>query len=341
MDKKELDWSNLTFDYTETDASYYADFIDGQWSEGKITSDHTITLNEGASIFQYCQECFEGLKTYETVDGSIVVFRPEENAKRMADSALGLSMPPYPIKDFLKGIDEVVKANLSYVPPYGTGASLYLRPIMIGTTPVIGVKPSKEYQFRIIATPVGPYFKNGIKPVSLLVTDYDRAAPNGTGHLKAGLNYAMSMKAYSIAKSKGFDENLYLDAATRTYVEESGGANIIFVTEDNKVVSPKSDTILPSVVKRSLLVVARDYLGLETEERPVRIDEVKNFKEAGLCGTGAVISPVGRIVNGNEEILLPSGMEKIGPIMKKLYDTLTDIQGGVIEAPNGWLRKIK
>ena len=250
-------------------------------------------------------------------------------------------MPVFPEDKFVKAIKETVKANAAYVPPYGSGATLYVRPYMFASSAVIGVKPAEEYQFRVLTTPVGPYFKGGAKPITIKVSDFDRAAPHGTGHIKAGLNYAMSLHAIVTAHAEGFDENMYLDAATRTKVEETGGANFIFVTKDNKVVTPKSNSILPSITRRSIMRVAKEYLGLEVEEREVFIDEVKDFAECGLCGTAAVISPVGKIVNHGEEICFPSGMDEMGPITKKLYETLTGIQMGRIEAPEGWLVEIK
>ena len=290
---------------------------------------------------QYCQEVFEGLKAYRTKEGHIVTFRPDLNAKRMYDSAKRLEMPPFPEERFLEAVDKVVLANEAWVPPFGSGATLYIRPYMFASSPVIGVKPAAEYQFRMFTTPVGPYFKGGAKPITITVSDFDRAAPRGTGHIKAGLNYAMSIHPLMEAHRNGFDENMYLDAATRTYVEETGGANFIFITKDKKVVTPKSNSILPSITRRSLLYVAEHYLGLKTEERPVAFDEVKDFAEVGLCGTAAVISPVGRICRGETVINIPSGMEGMGEITKKLYDTLTGIQMGELEAPEGWIRKIK
>ena len=212
---------------------------------------------------------------------------------------------------------------------------------MFGSNPVIGVKPAEEYQFRILVTPVGPYFKGGAKPLTIRVSDFDRAAPHGTGHIKAGLNYAMSLHAIVDAHHKGFDENMYLDPATRTKVEETGGANFIFITKDGKLVTPKSDSILPSITRRSLMVVAEKYLGLTVEHREVYLDELKDFAECGLCGTAAVISPVGKIVDHDREICFPSGMEEMGPVTKKLYDTLTGIQAGKIEAPEGWIYTIE
>lgn len=341
MAKKDLDWANIGFGYRETDKRYVSDFKDGAWDDGILTSDANVVINECAGVLQYAQTIFEGMKAYTTEDGRIVTFRPDLNAKRMADSAARLKMPVFPEERFVEAIRQVVLANADYVPPYGSGATLYLRPYMFGTNPVIGVKPAAEYQFRIFTTPVGPYFKGGINPLTIRVSDFDRAAPNGTGHVKAGLNYAMSMYAIVDAHEKGFDENLYLDPQTRTKVEETGGANFLFVTKDGKVVTPKSDTILPSITRRSLTFVAREYLGLEVEEREVLFDEVRDFAECGLCGTAAVISPVGKIVNHDEEICMPSGMNNIGPVIRKLYDTLTGIQMGRLEAPEGWIYEIK
>ena len=290
---------------------------------------------------RYAQTVFEGMKAYTTEKGQIVVFRPDLNAERMVNSAKRLEMPPFPQDRFVDAVKQVVKANEGYVPPYGSGATLYIRPYMFGSDAVIGVKPANEYQFRIFCTPVGPYFKGGAKPITIRVSDYDRAAPNGTGHIKAGLNYAMSLHAIVEAHEQGYAENMYLDSATRTKVEETGGANFLFVTKDGKVVTPKSSTILPSITRRSLVYVAKEYLGLEVEERPVYFDEVKDFAECGLCGTAAVISPVGKIVDHGKEICLPSGMDEMGPVTKKLYETLTGIQMGRIEAPKGWIQVIE
>lgn len=340
MEKKNLDWANIGFAYRTTDMRYVSNYRDGKWDEGCLTADPTITLNECAGILQYCQEVFEGLKAYTTEDGHIVTFRPDLNAERMIDSAKRLEMPPFPKERFLEAIDQVVAANAQWVPPYGSGATLYIRPYMFASSPVIGVKPAEEYQFRVFATPVGPYFKGGAKPLTLCVSDFDRAAPHGTGHIKAGLNYAMSLHAYVTAHNNGFDENMFLDPASRTFVEETGGANFLFVDKNGKIVIPKSDSILPSITRRSLVCVARDILGLEVEERQVRLDELESFAECGLCGTAAVISPVGRVVDHGREINFASGMEEMGPTIKKLYDTLTGIQMGRLEGPEGWIRRI-
>lgn len=340
MEKKDLDWGNMGFSYMPTDKRYVADYKNGSWGEGALTSDANVVLNECAGILQYCQECFEGLKVYTTEDGSIVAFRPDLNAERMADSAARLEMPPFPKERFLEAVDQVVKANASWVPPYGSGATLYLRPFMFASGPVIGVKPSEEYQFRLFATPVGPYFKGGIRPLTLCVSDFDRAAPRGTGHVKAGLNYAMSLYALMKAHEEGYDENLFLDPATRTYVEETGGANFLFVTKDGQLVTPQSDSILPSITRRSLVYAAEHYLGLTVTQRPVKLEELQDFAECGLCGTAAVISPVGKIVDHTREISFPSGMNEMGPVTRKLYDTLTGIQMGTVKAPEGWIRRI-
>ena len=341
MEKKNIDWSNLGFGYVPTDYRYVSVFKDGAWDEGKITEDSNIVLNECAGVFQYAQTIFEGLKAYTTEDGHIVTFRPDLNAERMNNSAARLEMPTLPEGRFVEAVTKVVEANENVVPPYGSGATLYIRPYMMGTNPVIGVKPADEYMFRVFSTPVGPYFKGGVKPLTIKVSDFDRAAPHGTGHIKAGLNYAMSLHAIVTAHKEGFDENMYLDPGTRTKVEETGGANFLFVTKDGGVVTPKSDSILPSITRRSLVYVAKEYLGLKVEEREVFFDEVKDFAEAGLCGTAAVISPVGKIVDHGKEIAFPSGMTEMGPVTKKLYDTLTGIQMGRIEAPKGWIHVIK
>lgn len=338
---KDMDWANIGFGYMQTDKRYVSNYKDGAWDDGVLTEDATVTISECAGVLQYAQTIFEGLKAYTTEDGHVVVFRPDLNAKRMKDSAERLEMPVFPQDRFIDAVIKTVEANIEYVPPYGSGATLYIRPYMFGSNPVIGVKPADEYQFRVFCTPVGPYFKGGAKPIVIKVSDFDRAAPHGTGHIKAGLNYAMSLHAIVTAHAEGFAENMYLDAATRTKVEETGGANFLFITKDNKIVVPKSDSILPSITRRSLVYVAKEYLGLEVEEREVFFEEVKEFAECGLCGTAAVISPVGKINDHGNEICFPSGMEDMGPVTKKLYDTLTGIQMGRMKAPEGWILTIK
>lgn len=343
VEKKDLDWGNLSFSYMETDYSYVSNWKDGEWDEGTLTPDHTVTMSECAGILHYCQECFEGLKAYTTESGDVVCFRPDLNAERMYDTAERLCMPPFPKDRFVDAVKQVVEANLAWVPPFGSGATLYIRPLMFATGEVIGVKPATEYQFRILVTPVGPYYKGGAVPISICVSKYDRAAPHGTGNVKAGLNYAMSLRANVEAHENGFAENLYLDSQSRTYVEEAGGANIIFVAKDGTLVVPQShtDSILPSITRRSLVAVARDILGMKVDERPVLFSEVANgdFIEAGLCGTAAVISPVGKITC-DDQVIDISGMEAAGPVMTKLRNTLTGIQTGELEGPEGWVVKI-
>jgi branched-chain amino acid aminotransferase len=341
MQKKDVDWGGIGFGYIKTDKRYVSNYRNGAWDEGGLIDDANIVMSECAGVLQYSQSVFEGLKAYTTEDGHIVCFRPDLNAQRMYDSAQRLEMPPFDKDRFVEAVAEVVKANDAWVPPYGYGATLYIRPYMFGINPVIGVKPADEYQFRIFTTPVGAYFKGGAKPIRIMVSDFDRAAPRGTGNIKAGLNYAMSLHAIVHAHAEGFSENVYLDPATRTKIEETGGANVIFVDADGNLVVPKSDSILPSITRRSIVYVAQKYLGLKVTEREVLLSETKDFKEMGLCGTAAVISPVASINDHGKEILFPENQEKMGPTLQKLYDTLTGIQMGRIEAPEGWVRVIE
>ncbi|NMF25174.1 branched-chain amino acid aminotransferase [Olsenella umbonata] len=340
MEKKDIDWGNLGFAYQPTDYSYVSNYKDGKWDEGALTTDHSITLSECAGIFHYCQEVFEGLKAYTTEKGDIVCFRPDQNAKRMANSARRIVMPPFPEDRFVDAVEQVVRANAAWVPPFGSGATLYIRPLMIATGNVIGVKPADEYQFRILVTPVGAYYKGGVKPVKVQVSKYDRAAPHGTGNIKAGLNYAMSLLPSVEAHAAGYADNMFLDPETRTYVEESGGANFLFVDKDGNLVVPQShtDSILPSITRRSLVDVAENYLGIKVTQRPVRFDEIDQFVECGMCGTAAVISPVGEVDSDDKKVVY--GMEHVGPVMKKLRETLTGIQSGEIEDKFGWVHKI-
>ena len=336
MEKKNIDWSSLGFSYVQTDMRYVSNYKNGAWDDGCLTDQANVTMSECACVLQYAQTCFEGMKAYTTQDGHIVCFRPDLNAQRMAASCRRLKMPVFPEDRFVKAVVETVRANAAWVPPYGSGASLYLRPFMFGSDAIIGVKPANEFQFRVFATPVGPYFKGGIKPLKLRICDYDRAAPRGTGHVKAGLNYAMSLYAIVDAHEQGYDENVYLDSGSRTFIEETGGANIVFI-KGNTLVTPKSDTILPSITRRSLVQVAKDYLGMEVEEREVALSEIGDFTECGLCGTAAVISPVGTIVDHGKEV----NYAGFGPTIQKLYDTLTGIQMGRIPAPEGWIEVIE
>ena len=340
MEKKDLDWGKLSFAYMHTDYSYVSDYRDGAWDAGTLTTDHSLHLSECAGIFHYCQEVFEGLKAYTTKAGDIVCFRPDQNARRMHDSAKRLIMPPFPEDRFVDAVEQVVRANAAWVPPFGSGATLYIRPFMVATGDVIGVAPADEYQFRILVTPVGPYYAGGVKPVKLQVSKYDRAAPHGTGNIKAGLNYAMSLLPSIEAHAAGYADNMFLDPQTRTYVEESGGANILFVTKDGKLVVPQSftDSILPSVTRRSLVDVAQRMLGMEVEQRPVTFAEIDQFVECGMCGTAAVISPVGEVDADDRKVVY--GMDHVGPVMAKLRETLVGIQSGEIEDQFGWVHRI-
>lgn len=340
MEKKNIEWEKLGFGYTPTDYRWQSNWKDGSWDEGGLVTDPQLHLLESACVFHYSQSCFEGLKAYTTKDGHIVTFRPDMNAARMAGTARRLEMPAYPEDKFVQAVVETVRANAAWVPPFGTGCSLYIRPVMIGSGPQIGVAPAPDFVFRVFVMPVGAYFKGAVKPLKICVSDYDRAAPRGTGHVKAGLNYAMSLYPTMEAHRRGFAENLYLDPATRTYVEETGGTNIIFVDKDNTVVVPQSASILPSITRRSLVYVAEHYLGLKVVERPVALEEVKDFKECALCGTAAVLAPVGEIHTHDGVISLPSGMEKMGEISGKLRETLTGIRACEIEAPEGWIVKV-
>ncbi len=345
MEKKNLDWGNLSFAYQPTDYSYVCNYKNGAWEEGFLTADHTITVSECGGIFHYCQEVFEGLKAYTTHDGRIVCFRPDMNAQRMAASARRLCMPAFPEDVFVEAVKQVVAHNAAWVPPYGSGATLYIRPFMIATGEVIGVKPADEYQFRILVTPVGPYFKGGETSITVTIPDYDRAAPHGTGNIKAGLNYAMSLYPYEKAHEAGYAENMYLDSATRTYVEETGGANVLFVNKEGTLVVPKSatDSILPSITRRSLVELARDVLGITVDERPVKFQEVLDgsFVECGLCGTAAVISPVARVAKeGFCDVSFPQSSNGCGPVLKRLRETLAGIQACDILGPDGWVVEI-
>ena len=339
---KNIDWANLPFGYQVTDKRFVANYKNGAWDAGELTSDATVHISECAGVLQYAQTCFEGLKAYTTKDGRIVTFRPDLNADRMASSCERLEMPVFPKERFVQAVLDTVKANIDWVPPFGSGATLYIRPYMFGSNAVIGVKPADEYQFRILVTPVGPYFKGGVKPIKVRISDLDRAAPHGTGDIKAGLNYAMSLHNIVDAHKCGYAENMYTDPATQTFIEETGGANILFVSKDGKkIVTPKSNSILPSITRRSLLVVAKDYLGLEVEERQVNKEELADFAEVGLCGTAAVISPIGQIDDHGKSIMVPSGMDSIGPVLGKLRETLTGIQMGELKAPEGWVVEIQ
>ena len=337
MEKKNIDWGNIGFAYMPTDMRYVANFKDGKWDEGGLTADSNVVINECAGILQYCQECFEGLKAYTTEDGSIVTFRPDLNAERMMNSASRLEMPPFPKERFLEAVDQVVRANAAWVPPYGSGATFYLRPYMFASGPVIGVKPSQEYQFRLFGTPVGPYFKGGFAATPYVITrKYDRAAPLGTGIYKVGGNYAASLRANKKAHDLGYSCEFYLDAKEKKYIDECGAANF-FGIKDNTYITPKSSSILPSITNKSLMQLAED-MGIKVERRPIPEEELETFEEAGACGTAAVISPIQRIddlENGKSYVISKDG--KPGPICTKLYNKLRGIQYGDEPDTHGWV----
>lgn len=336
----DIDWSTLGFSYFKTDYSYVSKWKDGCWDEGKLTEDHQLTISESSTALHYGQQCFEGLKAYRTKSGKIQLFRPDENAKRMMESCRRVLMPEVPVEKFVDACIQVVKANEAFVPPYGSGATLYLRPFVIGVGDNLGVKPAPEYLFCIFCSPVGPYFKGGMAPVNFTISDYDRAAPYGTGAAKVGGNYAGSLLPHRLAVQRGFADCIYLDPATHTKIEEVGAANFFGITKDDQFITPKSPSILPSITKYSLMHIAKAYLNMEVKERDVLVERLDEFKEAGACGTAAVITPIGGIEYKNHLHVFHSETE-VGPVTKKLYDTLYSIQFGDIEAPEGWLVEVK
>ena len=338
--KVNIDWNNLGFEYIKTDFRYISTWKNGSWDEGHLTEDNMLTISEASCALHYGQQCFEGLKAYRTKNGDIQLFRPNRNAARLNDSLNKLLMPEIPEEKFIDACMQVVKANEHYVPPYGTGGTLYLRPFVIGVGDNIGVKPAPEYIFCVFCLPVGAYFKGGMTPCNFLIADYDRAAPHGTGGQKVGGNYAASMQPHKIAADRGFADCIYLDPATRTYIEEVGAANFFGITKNNEFVTPKSPSVLPSITKYSLMEIAEKYLNMPVYERKVPIDSLDEFKEAGACGTAAVITPIGGIEYKGELHVFYSETE-VGPITKELYRILCGIQFGDVEAPEGWIYKVK
>ncbi|HBI03200.1 MAG TPA: branched chain amino acid aminotransferase, partial [Paenibacillaceae bacterium] len=322
-----LDWENLGFLYRETNANYVSYWKDGAWDEGKLVEEKMLTISMASPALHYGQQCFEGLKAYRRKDGTIGLFRPDQNAKRMQDTCRRLLMPEVSEEKFIEAVKMVVKANEEFVPPYGSGATLYIRPFIIGVGDNIGVKPATEYIFCVFVTPVGPYFKGGMTPIKMVVTDYDRAAPHGTGAVKVGGNYAASLLPHEIAAKEGYSDCVYLDPKTHTKIEEVGAANFIGITKENVLVTPKSPSILPSITKYSLLYIAENIFGMKVEERDVYINNLDEFVEAGACGTAAVISPLGSLTVGDEKHVFYSETE-VGPVVKKLYNHLIGIQYG-------------
>lgn len=337
---KNIDWQNLGFSYIKTDYRFIARWKDGAWDNGELSTDDVLHIHEGSTALHYGQQCFEGLKAYRCKDGSVNLFRPDQNAARLQRSCDRLLMPQVPTELFIRACKEVVKANDEWLAPYGTGATLYLRPFVIGVGENIGVRTAPEFIFCVFCCPVGAYFKGGLAPSNFLVSDYDRAAPAGTGAAKVGGNYAASLYPGKLAKEKNFADCIYLDPKTHTKIEEVGSANFFGITKDNKFITPDSPSILPSITKYSLLYLAKERLGLEAIEGDVYIDQLDQFTEAGACGTAAVITPIGAIQYGDNYHIFYSETD-VGPITKRLYDELVGIQFGDVEAPEGWIVKVE
>ncbi|EKY23227.1 branched-chain amino acid aminotransferase [Clostridium celatum] len=335
-----IDWNNLGFNYIKTDFRYISTWKDGAWDDGHLSEDNMLTISEASCALHYGQQCFEGLKAYRTKNGDIQLFRPNRNAARLNDSLRKLLMPEIPEEKFIDAVMQVVKANEHFVPPYGTGGTLYIRPFVIGVGDNIGVKPAPEYIFCVFCLPVGAYFKGGMTPCNFMIADYDRAAPHGTGGQKVGGNYAASMQPHKIAADRGFADCIYLDPATRTNIEEVGAANFFGITKNNEFVTPLSPSVLPSITKYSLMEIAEKYLNMKVIEREIPIDSIDEFTEAGACGTAAVITPIGGIEYKGKLHVFYSETE-VGPITKELYRILCGIQFGDVEAPEGWIYKVK
>ncbi|KXU02385.1 Branched-chain amino acid aminotransferase [Streptococcus constellatus] len=335
-----LDWGNLGFSYMKLPYRYLAYYKNGQWEKGELTEDATLHMSESSACLHYGQQAFEGMKAYRTKDGSVQLFRPDQNAKRLQRTSDRLLMPQVPTDMFIDAVKQVVRANEEYVPPYGTGGTLYIRPLLLGVGDIIGVKPADEYIFTVFAMPVGNYFKGGLQPTNFLIQEeYDRAAPHGTGAAKVGGNYAGSFVPGQYAKTNGFSDVIYLDPATHTKIEEVGSANFFGITADNEFITPLSPSILPSITKYSLLYLAEHRLGMKAIEGDIFIDDLDKFVEAGACGTAAVISPIGGVQHGDEFHVFYSETE-VGPVTRKLYDELTGIQFGDVKAPEGWIVKV-
>ncbi|MGQ1889461.1 branched-chain amino acid aminotransferase [Thermophagus sp. OGC60D27] len=332
-----IDWSNLSFSYLDTDYNVRCYYRNGKWGELEVSSSSQINIHMAATALHYGQEAFEGLKAFRGKDGRIRIFRIEDNARRLLSSSDGIMMAEVPEELFVKAVKKVVKLNAHFVPPYESGASLYIRPLLIGSGPKVGVQPADEYLFLVFVTPVGPYFKEGFKLTNIAVMrEYDRAAPQGTGNIKVGGNYAASLRAGMLAKEKGYSAVLYLDSREKKYIDECGPANF-FGIKNNTYITPESRSILPSITNKSLIQMAQD-MGLKTERRPIPFEEIGTFEEVGQCGTAAVISPVGKIDDlDNNKSYSFSKDGKPGPISTKLYHKLRAIQYGDEPDPYGWV----
>lgn len=341
--KKELNWAELGFQYRQTDFRFSATYSDGAWSAGELLESPLIAVHEGAPALHYAQQCFEGMKAQTAPDGRVLLFRPELNSERMNQTAERLLMPQVPLELFLRGVEQAVRANHAWIPPYGSGAALYVRPMLIGVGENLGLRPAKTFEFRVFVSPVGPYYKSaGLAVISLAVSDFDRAAPAGTGAFKAGANYAGGLLATRHAQALGANEALYLDSKTRTYIDEAGSANIVVAMKGNRLVSPKSNAILPSVTRRSVMTLAEEQMKMQVENRPIDLRaELAEFDEVAACGTAAVLSPVGKIwVDGEWHAFYGNG-EKVGPVMQNLYDLLVGIQRGELADVHGWTREVR
>ncbi|MFL1503976.1 branched-chain amino acid aminotransferase [Pseudomonas sp. O64] len=339
MGNESINWDNLGFDYIKTDKRFLQVWKNGEWQAGTLTDDNVLHISEGSTALHYGQQCFEGLKAYRCKDGSINLFRPDQNAARMQRSCARLLMPHVPTEDFIEACKQVVKANERFIPPYGSGGALYLRPFVIGTGDNIGVRTAPEFIFSVFAIPVGAYFKGGLVPHNFQISTFDRAAPQGTGAAKVGGNYAASLMPGAEAKKSGFADAIYLDPMTHSKIEEVGSANFFGITHDNQFITPKSPSVLPGITRLSLIELAQSRLGLKVVEGEVFIDKLDHFKEAGACGTAAVISPIGGIQYNGKLHVFHSETE-VGPITQKLYKELTGVQTGDVEAPAGWIVKV-
>lgn len=337
-----LDWSELGFHYRPTELRFRAIWRDGDWSEGELIRSEIIPVHEGAPALHYAQQCFEGLKAQSAPDGRVLLFRPELNAERMREAASRLLIPEIPESLFLRGVEEAVRANRQWVPPHGYGAALYIRPMLIGVGENLGLKTAREFEFRVFVSPVGPYYSNsGMGVISLAVSDIDRAAPAGTGSYKVGANYAGGLLATLEAQRQGANEALYLDSGSRRFIDEAGSANILVAMDDNRLVTPKSEAVLPSVTRRSLMVIAEQELGMTVEHRAIDLRaEIDSFREVAACGTAAVLAPVGRILVDGQWHHFHDNGDSVGPVMQQLYDRLVSLQRGERDDPYGWTRAV-
>jgi branched-chain amino acid aminotransferase len=342
VNKKPLNWAVLGFQYQRTDYRFRAVHENGVWGEGELITDENIPIHEGAPSIHYAQQCFEGMKAQTSADGRVLLFRPDLNSERMDLAAKRLLMPQVPENLFLEAVEETVRANYAWIPPFGSGASLYIRPMLIGVGENLGLNPAQKFEFRVFVCPVGPYYKEaGLAVISLAVSEMDRAAPNGTGSFKVGANYAGGLLATRAAQALGANEALYLDSMEGRYIDEAGSANIIVAMKDGSFASPKSDAILPSITRRSIMILAKEELGLKVEDRPIDLRaEFSQFQEMAACGTAAVLSPVGKVwFDACWHNVYQDG-DSIGPIMQELYDLLVGIQNGELEDRFSWLHEV-